>query len=227
MDTFHFSLIIIIDHELLIYLYHFGIIFNIMKNTLPSELVSWGEVHRLCRSLASRIIDSGYSPDIVVAIARGGLIPARLVCDVMNIMNLTSIRIEHYFSGSNKQPEATIRYPLCVDVKELRVLIVDDVNDSGDTLQLATDHIQSFHPNEIRTAVMHDKQVTQYRVDYYAKRVIKWRWLVYPWAMHEDISAFIQRLDPRPNNLAEIQQLLAKQFTIKISQKLINEIISE
>ena len=197
-----------------------------MPDTLACELVSWGEVHRLCHRLSGLIQASSYQPDIVVAIGRGGYIPARLVCDALDIMALTSIKIEHYLSGSDKQAEAVIRYPLCVDIKDQRVLIVDDVNDSGDTLQLAVEHIQGFQPQEVRTAVMHDKRVTQYQVDYFAKRIIKWRWLIYPWAIHEDINAFITRLSPPPQNLAEIQQQLAEQFSIKITLKLLRETIT-
>lgn len=198
-----------------------------MPDILPCELVSWSEAHRLCRRLSGLIQASGYQPDIVVAIGRGGYIPARLICDALDIMALTSIKIEHYLSGSNKQAEAVIRYPLCEDIKDQRVLIVDDVNDSGDTLQLAVEHILTFQPQEVRTAVMHDKQVTQYPVDYYAKRIIKWRWLIYPWAIHEDINAFISHLSPSPQNIAEIQQQLAEQFRIKISLKLLREIITQ
>lgn len=197
-----------------------------MADTLSCELVSWGEVNRLCSRLSGLIRSSGYQPDTIVAIGRGGYVPARLVCDVLDIMALTSIKIEHYLSGSNKQAEAVIRYPLCVDIKDQRVLIVDDVNDSGDTLKLATEHIQGFHPQEIRTAVMHDKRVTQYPVDYYAKRIIKWRWLIYPWAIHEDLNAFISRLSPPPQSLAEIQRKLAEQFDINVTTKLLRDIIS-
>lgn len=195
-----------------------------MPDSLPCELVSWGEIHRLCHRLSGFIQASNYKPDIVVAIGRGGYIPARLVCDALDIMALTSIKIEHYLSGSSKQTEAVIRYPLCVDIKDQRVLIVDDVNDSGDTLQLATEHIQRFQPQEVRTAVIHDKRVTQYQVDYFAKRIMKWRWLIYPWAIHEDINAFISRISPPPQNLAEIQQRLAEQFKINIPLKKLREI---
>lgn len=195
-----------------------------MSITLRCELISWGEVQRLCWRLSAQIQASDYQPEIVVAIGRGGYVPARLVCDALDIMALTSIKIEHYLSGSDKQAEAVIRYPLCVDIRNQKVLIVDDVNDSGDTLQLATEHLQSFQPLEIRTAVMHDKRVTHYKVDYFAKRIIKWRWLIYPWAINEDVSAFIQRLSPSPKTLIEAQRRLAEQFAIHISIKELREI---
>ncbi|UCC57431.1 MAG: phosphoribosyltransferase [Gammaproteobacteria bacterium] len=188
------------------------------------EMISWSEVQRLCQRLAVLIRESGYRPDLVVAIGRGGYVPARLICDSLNIMGLTSIKIEHYLSGADRQEEAVIRYPLKADIRGLRVLIVDDVNDTGDTLDLATQHLQKFQPAEIRTAVMHHKTVTRFDVDYYARKVIKWRWLIYPWAVTEDISGFLKRLTPEPDTLEDACKLLTEQFNIKISPRRLREI---
>jgi hypothetical protein len=118
------------------------------------ELVTWSGVERLCRRLAGLVRESGYRPDLVIAIGRGGYVPARLVCDWLNITGLTSIRIEHYLSGANRQQEAVIRYPLKAAISGLRVLVVDDVNDSGDTLEVATRHLHAFLPGEIRTRLL-------------------------------------------------------------------------
>ena len=167
---------------------------------------------------------SGYRPDLVIAIGRGGYVPARLLCDYLDIMALTSIKIEHYLSGSTKQQEAVIRYPLCSDIENLRVLLVDDVNDSGDTLKVAVDYLESLKPGEVRSAVMHNKIVTDTPVDYFAKKVVKWRWLIYPWALKEDIAEFIKRSSPRPATLADAQQLLAENFDIQISQRQLKDI---
>lgn len=195
-----------------------------MPHKLSCELISWGEVQRLCRRLSALIQASAYQPDIVIAIGRGGYVPARLVCDNLDIMALTSIKIEHYLSGSEKQAEAVIRYPLSVDIRHQRALLVDDVNDSGDTLQLAVEHIRSFQPQEIRTAVMHQKRSTYLKVDYFAKRIIKWRWLIYPWAMNEDLGAFIQGLSTPPKTLAAVQQGLAREYGLRVSMRQLGEI---
>ena len=183
------------------------------------ELISWSEVQRLCLRLANLIRESDYQPDIVVAIGRGGFVPARLLCDYLDLMALTSIKIEHYLSGSTKQEQAVIRYPLCTSIKNLRVLLVDDVNDSGDTLDVAIQHLDNFQPQEVRTAVMHHKTSTHFMVDYQAKKITKWRWLIYPWARVEDISDFLQRLTPVPKNLQEAQQQLSLQYGINISRQ--------
>lgn len=187
-----------------------------MPVEMRCELISWSQVQNLCQQLARRIRDSGYRPDLIVAIGRGGYVPARLVCDYLDIMDLTSIKIEHYLAGSDKQPEAVIRYPLRAEIRNLRVLLVDDVNDSGDTLAVAIRHLESFGPAEIRTAVMHHKTSTHFAVDYCAARIIKWCWLIYPWAVVEDISGFLRRMSPRPQSLEDAQRQLAERFGIRL-----------
>jgi hypoxanthine phosphoribosyltransferase len=195
-----------------------------MPEQLRCELISWSEVERLCQRLAGLTRKSGYHPDLVIAIGRGGYVPARLICDYLNILELTSIRIEHYLSGADRQEEVVIRYPLKADIRGLRVLLMDDVNDTGDTLEAATQHLQAFHPGEIRTAVMHHKTVTRFNVDYYARKIIKWRWLIYPWAVTEDISGFLSRLTPAPGSLEDARRLLAERFNIKISEQRLRDI---
>lgn len=195
-----------------------------MHEKLRCELVSWSQTERLCQRLAGSIRESGYRPDLIIAIGRGGYVPARLLCDYLNIMRLTSIKIEHYMAGADRQKEAVIRYPLKADIRGLRVLLVDDVNDTGATLIVAEQHLQTFQPAEVRTAVLHHKAVTVFAVNYYARKIIKWRWLIYPWAVHEDVSGFLQRLRPAPKSLEDARKLLAARFNIKISQQRLRDI---
>lgn len=190
-----------------------------MSEQLRCELISWSETERLCQRLAGMIRASAYRPELVIAIGRGGYVPARLLCDYLHLMGLTSIKIEHYLSGANRQKEAVIRYPLKADIRGLRVLLVDDVNDTGDTLAVATQHLQTFQPGEVRTAVMHHKTVTRFKVDYCARKIIKWRWLIYPWAVNEDICGFLQRLVPVPDSLEEARRQLTERFNITISPR--------
>jgi len=190
-----------------------------MSEQIRYELIAWSTIQNLCLRLATLIQDSGFKPDMIVTIARGGYVPARLLCDHLHIMDLTSIKIEHYLSLANKEKQATIRYPLCIDIKNLRVLLVDDVNDSGDTLALALEHLRSFQPAEVRTAVMHHKLVSHFTVDYYAAKVTRWRWLIYPWAVTEDVSSLLHQLSPLPANLEQAQQQLNQQLGLHMSRK--------
>jgi hypoxanthine phosphoribosyltransferase len=189
------------------------------------ELISWQEVQRLCLELARQLRASGYQPDRVIAIARGGLIPARLVCDHLDFQVLDSIRVQHYLAGASRQPEATLSYPFCTDITGLRILLVDDVNDSGDSLEVAVSYLQGLHPGEIRTAVMHQKTSTHFPIDYYAKKIVKWRWLIYPWAVHEDISGFLRRSSSSPESVIQAREFLLDEFGIRLSDRRLKTIL--
>jgi hypothetical protein len=107
-----------------------------------------------------------------------------------------------------------------------RVLLVDDVNDSGDTLEVAVQHLQTFQPADIRTAVIHDKTSTAFSVDYHGRKIVKWRWLIYPWAVCEDVTEFLKRLSPQPQTLAEAQRQLAGHYGITIPERRLKTIVS-
>lgn len=190
------------------------------------ELITWPEIYRLCLDISKQVRSSGYQPDIVIAIARGGFIPARLVCDFLDLNALTSIKIQHYRSGADRQEKAALEYPLCTEIKDLNVLLVDDVNDSGDTLKLAVSYLQTFQPADIKTIVMHQKITSPYPVDYYAKKIIKWRWLIYPWAVFEDVSGFLRRKETPPTSIEEAELYLSEFFNIHLSRKRLESILS-
>lgn len=199
---------------------------NARDPLLRCEVVSWGEVCRLASRLARIIRAADYHPDIVVAIARGGWIPARLLCDQLNLFNLVSLRIAHYV-GAEKSAQARMMDPFGVDIRDKNVLLVDDVNDSGDTLQLALDHLRAQGPRKLRVAVLHHKQVASLEPDFYAMRVIRWRWITYPWAVVEDLGGFIRRMQPVPATLEEAAVRLQQDYRIKVSRRTLEDIFAQ
>ena len=190
-----------------------------MGEKLRAELISWARFYSLCRRLVRRIDASGFRPDLIVALARGGYMPARIVADFFGVMELASFRIEHY-RGTHKWPVTRVADRLNVDVNDRRVLLVDDVSDSGDTFQVAIAHVhETGTPAELRTAVMHHKVVSRYVPDFYAARVLKWRWIVYPWALMEDLTGLIEGLEPRPSEPAAIEERLLQEHGIRVSRQ--------
>ena len=195
-----------------------------MTRKLECELVTWGAVRRLALRVARAIHADGFAPDLVVAIGRGGYVPARLLCDWLDLTDLTSIRLEHYRAGSDKQPEAVIRFPLCCDIPQQQVLLVDDVNDTGDTLRAAVEHLRERGAAEVRVAVLHDKPGSRFRVDYHGQRIRGWRWLIYPWAVAEDVRGFLARHDgPREPEAA--RQWLETHFGIRLDVRQLADIL--
>ncbi len=188
------------------------------------ELVSWSEITRLAARLAEQIRSSGFHSDIIIAIARGGYVPARLLCDHLDQYNLTSIRITHYLAGAHRTRQARLAEALHVDITGFKVLLVDDVDDSGDTLALAISHLREKHPAELKTAVLHHKRESVIVPDYYAKKLIEWRWLTYPWALQEDIQGFLDKLEPPPGTVDDAVARLRQEFGIQVPRRVLREL---
>lgn len=187
-----------------------------MSEEFRCELVSWNRVYQLARRLAQSIRAAAFEPDVVVAIARGGYVPARLLCDFFDVSNLTSIRIVHYAAGAQRAKQARIVSGLGTAIRGLNVLVVDDVSDTGETLELAEQHLRSFDAAVVRVAVLHHKVVAAVQPDWYAQKVVKWRWIIYPWAVVEDVSGFLGRMDPIPGSLAEAALMLEEVYGLRV-----------
>ncbi len=163
---------------------------------VPVKLVSWEEIVEWSRGLAKKIIDSGWTPDIIIAVARGGYVPARLLCDFLNVENLTSLQSQHWTEAARAAEKATIKFPYKIDLKGLRALIVDDITDTGDTLILARNFIaDNWNPQEVKTATLQwISSVAKIKPDYYYIEVKEWVWFQYPWTRLEDITSFLKKM---------------------------------
>ncbi|HID97784.1 MAG TPA: phosphoribosyltransferase [Thermodesulfobacteriaceae bacterium] len=197
-----------------------------MNENLAVEFISWNTVWKLSKRLAALVREDGFRPHIVAAIARGGYVPARLVCDCLDIYDLTSFRIAHYTGGATMEDTARLSFPLQMDIKGKNVLVVDDVTDTGDTVALALEHIQGLAPAECRVGVLHHKRISTVEPDYFARKVVKWRWLVYPWAVVEDVTGFIHRLARRPVSVVEASGMLANELGIEIPEKILRDVLA-
>lgn len=190
------------------------------------ELVTWSQVCRLSLRVAGTIRESGFRPNVVVAIARGGYVPARLLCDALGLYDLHSIRIAHYEAGAHKIPQARCYSPPPANVRGLRVLLVDDCSDTGDTLQLALEQLRCCQPQDVKVAVLHHKKVSPVLPDYYGRRVVAWRWLIYPWALTEDLSGFITAMEPLPETTEEVISQLHRRHGIKAPSQAVEYVLA-
>lgn len=160
-------------------------------------ILSWQDVYNLTLQLSERIVSSGFNPDIIVGIARGGWIPARILSDVLYMESLQNIRIEYYTDVGVKGREPKITQPLSGSLKNKSVLIVDEVADTGDSLRYAINHIKALGVDEQRCAVLHLKPTSKIIPDYYMVKTSCWT--VYPWENRESIIALVKlfrREDP-------------------------------
>ncbi|MCY0868913.1 MAG: phosphoribosyltransferase [Desulfurococcus sp.] len=160
------------------------------------RLVEWSDIVDWSRKLAEKIRESSFKPDLIVAVSRGGFVPARLVCDFLGVENLASIQSQHWTEAAKASEKAIIKYPYKIDASGLRVLVVDDIVDTGDTLKLARDYIlENWNPLEVKTAALQwISTVAKFKPDYYYLEVREWAWFQYPWTRVEDTYQFIKRM---------------------------------
>ena len=197
---------------------------GIHQDQKPCELISWQGFHALARKLARQLCADRFRPDLIVAISRGGLMPARLLSDYLDVFDFDCLRVEHYH-GLHKERLAQVRYPLSAGVTGKRVLMVDDVSDTGDTFDVAVNHLQQRgQPAQLKTCALHHKRVSRYIPDYFAEEVVEWRWIIYPWAVMEDLSSFLRDMPAVPPTLDQFAAYLRKTHRIEVSAQLLEEV---
>ncbi|MCE4620859.1 MAG: hypothetical protein F7B95_00265 [Desulfurococcales archaeon] len=155
------------------------------------EWVTWEDLESIVENLARSIERSGYKVDVVIGILRGGVIPAKLLADELGVDDLGVIEVKLYTAVAERRHRPYIRQPLTLPVKDRNVLLVDDVSDTGLTLEFTVNAIQLYSPKSIKTATLYIKPWTKMVPDYYGRVTNKW--LVFPWEKRE-IERELERL---------------------------------
>ncbi len=151
------------------------------------EVLDWATYGVAARDLAREVAESGFRPDIILAIARGGLIPAGTLGYALSVKNTYVMNVE-YYTGVDQRLEVPLilpPVPELVDVTAERVLIVDDVADTGGTLKV----VQEFCAGkvaEVRTAVLYEKPASVVKCDYVWRRTDKW--ITFPWSADPPVT---------------------------------------
>lgn len=192
---------------------------------LKCHLYTWDDIQTLCGTLARKIKESGYLPDVIVAVARGGWIPARLLCDFLDIKELYSVKTEHWGVVATPDGEARLTQPLNIDLKGKKVLVVDDVADTGETIRVVIEHLKELSPKDVKVAVIDYKKTSKFVPDFYAAEMEEWRWIVYPWSLREDIKGLIRKAGV--GNPKEAVKVLKEKFELEVDEELVRDALSD
>ena len=185
----------------------------------------WNDVYELCKVLAKKIRESGFKPDAIVAVARGGWVPARILADLLFVKELYSVKAEHWGMVATETGKAKITQPLTADLSGKSVLVVDDVADTGETVELVARHVMERNAKEVRTAVIDFKHTSKFVPDYYAKEMESWRWIVYPWSLYEDAKDLIGRIYEDGMSVEEIRKKLEEEFEFYVGEDVIEDVL--
>ena len=153
---------------------------------MTREILTYELFGQSIGALARQVADSGFEPDILLGIARGGLVPAGALAYALDCKNLFTISVEFY-TGVDQRLDVPVMLPPFLDARDLdaaRVLVVDDVADTGRTLELVHEFCAG-HVAEARTAVLYQKPQSIITADY------AWRetdqWINFPWSSEEPV----------------------------------------
>jgi hypoxanthine phosphoribosyltransferase len=162
------------------------------------EVMTWDDLGQGARELAEQVHLDGYRPDIVLAIARGGLLVAGAVSYALDVKNTFTMNVVFYTGVDERLPVPMILPPVpeLLDAHEWRVLIADDVADTGATLALVKDFCEG-KVAEVRCAVLYEKPRSSVRCEYVWRRTD--RWIDFPWSAEAPVSERL--VGPAPSGL--------------------------
>jgi len=186
-------------------------------DSFKCKVTTWDYIYDLCRDVADQVKEAGFEPDMVVALARGGWFPGRVLCDLLGLDDLESLKIEHYVGTAETGEDPHIKYPVAEESVEGKdVLLVDDITDTGKSLKWAVDHLEEEHdPAEVEVAVLQFLDSSTASPDYVGEELEEWAWMVYPWNFVEDMVDLVGRvLSDEPMTLEDVRRSLKEQFEL-------------
>ncbi len=203
-----------------------------MIKKFKCELRSWENIYQLSRGLSEKIIGSGFKPDIIIGLARGGWVPSRNLCDFLGVKDLISLKVEHWGVTASPDGKAKLKYPLEVDLSGKRVLLVDDITDTGESLKLTKEFVGRMRPMELRTATLQYMTGSNFKPDFYAEAIDSekdWTWIIYPWNVTEDLCNLIGNLVDHNSaiKMGEVRHGLKDTYQLEVKADLLDRIMRE
>jgi len=193
------------------------------------EVMSWEHFYRLAKEVANKIKSSGYVPDMIIGLARGGWCLARVLCDFIGVKDLVSLKVEHWGITATPDGKAKLKYPFNIDLTGKKVLVVDDITDTGESMRISVDYVKTLNPSEVRTAALRHIEGSKFKPDYYAEK-ITWRWVIFPWNFVEDLCNLVEKVQSevdKPSDTKLLKAKLKEYFKVDVDEETVREILAE
>ncbi|MFF8773033.1 phosphoribosyltransferase [Kitasatospora sp. NPDC015120] len=150
------------------------------------EVLDYPTFGRAVRELAQAVADDGFEPDLILSIARGGVFVAGGLAYALDCKNIHLVNVEFYTGVGTTldMPVMLAPVPEAIDFTDKKVLIADDVADTGKTLKLVRDFCLG-HVADVRSAVIYEKSHSLVQCEYVWKRTDDW--INFPWSTQEPV----------------------------------------
>ena len=193
-----------------------------------AKLVTWSEIEKWCETINRKMLED-FRPDVIIGLSRGGLVPARILSDINLIKDLYAIKTEHWGLTATVDGTAVLKYGLNVPVEGKKVIIVDDITDTGQSMKLAHDYLQSLKPAEVKTATMLHITHSSFEPDYYGEKVeeSQWTWFIFPWNVYEDVTNLTSKINFSSRSVEEIGILLREHYGLVVDNTTLGKVLSQ
>ncbi|MEM2280993.1 MAG: phosphoribosyltransferase [Candidatus Bathyarchaeia archaeon] len=197
-----------------------------LNREIEFEAPTWNQIYRMLLQIAEKIRRDNFKPDVIVGVSRGGWPPARVLSDLLENPNLANVRAEFYLGVAETKGEPTLTQPVSVNVTGKKVLVVDEVADTGKSLQLIKEHLKAEGASQIRIATIYLKPWSTVKSDYYAKETS--RWIVFPWEIKETVRKIVQKCREKGCSVeAGMEKLVKAGLSRRLVKKFLKEILEE
>jgi len=193
-----------------------------LGSKLEFEIPSWEQIYEALLTLANRIRENDFKPDVIVGVSRGGWPPARIMSDLLENPELANVRAEFYLGVAKTKGDPVITQPVSTSVIGKKVLIVDEVADTGKSLRLVKSHLEEQGATEVKIMAIYYKPWSIVVPDWYAKETS--RWIVFPWERKETVRQVLEECRDQGKSVDEAVEKLVRSG---LSRKLVDQFIRE
>ncbi len=157
------------------------------------EAPSWDQIYDMLVSLAERVKASGFEPDVIVGVSRGGWPPARIMSDLLENSQIANVKVEFYKDIGVRTKKPRITQPVTTEVTGKKVLVVDDVADTGHSLKVVANHLRLKRARDLKVCTIYMKPISIFKPDFYARTTRKW--IIFPWERLEAVRLIAKRFN--------------------------------
>lgn len=156
--------------------------------------------------MALEIRKSGFNPHIIVGVSRGGWAPGRILSDLLENTHTVNLKIEFYVGIGKTAGKPIVTQPIGEDISGKRVLVVDDVSDTGKSLKVAMEHMLEKGAAGVKTATIYFKPHSTFKPDFFADSTANW--IIFPWERLEVTKLLIQEAKAEGRGLESVRRIL-------------------
>lgn len=185
---------------------------------------SWEQIYSLLLDLARRIRKDRFVPDVIVGVSRGGWTPGRVLSDLLENPEIANVKAEFYLGVAETKKEPVITQGVSAAVEGKKVLIVDDVADTGKSLRLVKAHLLEKGARDLKIATLYHKPWSVTVPDYFERTTRAW--IIFPWERKEGLRKVIERFQQNGKSIEDAERTLVRAgFNPELAGRFIEELI--